>query len=126
MIKEAYVSFEIAKLLKEKGFDGSSCCNHFYFFNLDGEPMCFSKDIGLPLEDNEYYAPTHQMAIAWLRKRGIDCIVDISDITARPRKYYAIIWDNDNKSHIIELFDDYEETVEAALKYCLENLIEKI
>lgn len=66
MIKEAYCSSEVAKLLKEKGFD--ECTSEFYMgvkikYARNGEGF---KPSELP---NIYYPHiTHQMACAWLRE----------------------------------------------------------
>lgn len=60
----------------------------------------------------------------WLRKiYGIDIVIEISDPSVKDRKYYCVIWNKNNDSYILDLFSSYEECVEAALKYCLENLI---
>ena len=67
MIQEAYVSFEIAKHLKEKGFDWE--CIGYY---VDDEP----NDVKYSLlgETNSTWesrccsAPTLQMAMKWLRE----------------------------------------------------------
>ena len=105
MIKEDYCSFEVYKLLKEKGFDGEI---HTTF-------------------DKEGYTQlsiTLQMAMKWLRETyGIDIVIEISDPSVKDRKYYCVIWNKNNDSYILDLFDSYEEALEAALKYCLENLI---
>ena len=54
---------------------------------------------------------------------GIDIVIEISDPSVNDRKYYCIIWDKNNDSYILDLFDSYEDAVEEAIKYCLENLI---
>jgi len=60
-INEDYVSFEVAKMLKEKGFNVNDCKNSpNYAYNKNG---VFSG----PSWDTEYYAPTQQMVIKWLR-----------------------------------------------------------
>ena len=66
------------------------------------------------------------MAIKWLRTKGIYIYI-------QPTKYVggalygfqAIVEDgrNDDWKKSIHHEDNYEEAVEAALKYCLENLI---
>ena len=66
MITEDYVSFEIAKLLKEKGFD--ECIFEFYvgdsiMYARNGEGFRLSE-----LPDIYYPHITHQMALAWLRE----------------------------------------------------------
>ena len=64
------------------------------------------------------------MARKWLRKiYGIDIIIEISDPSVKDRKYYCVIWDGNNNSYILDLFNSYEEAFEVSLKYCLENLV---
>ena len=131
MTKEAYVSFEIAKLLKEKEFDEE--VNWYY----DSEGFCEPCSSWVKSCPHDYYPmPTHQMACAWLRNKEI--IIDIlaqSNKTTSP-EYMFNIWDYSatqwNK-HICEYqpafveqefdFTTYEDAVEAALKYSLENLL---
>ena len=63
-ITEDYVSFETAKLLKEKGFD-EPCWNYYYDSKLEHyfRPV---KNNEWPL--NRVSAPTHQMVLKWLRE----------------------------------------------------------
>ena len=59
---EDYVKFETAKLLKEKGFD--ECCRAFITPNVSfalEEVRVFNH----LLSNNEYAAPTLQMAMKW-------------------------------------------------------------
>lgn len=76
-IIEKRVSFEVAKLLKEKGFD--EYCTAFYvkqgknvFLQECNKSVCFEKCCNTTLDEynskNEYNvsAPTIQMAIEWL------------------------------------------------------------
>jgi hypothetical protein len=111
MITEDYVSFEVAKLLKDKGMD-ASCFNHYVQKNNnDGTSEAVT-------------VCTLQMAMKWLRKiYGIDIVIEISDPSVKDRKYYCMIWDGNNNSYILDLFNTYDQAVEAALKYSLENLI---
>lgn len=107
MITEDYCSFEVAKLLKEKGFDYQG----FDYIDFEGEVIRQDR-------------PTHQMAMKWLRETyRIDIVIEISDPSVKDRKYYCMIWDKNNDSYILDLFDSYKEAVDAALKYVLENLI---
>ena len=127
MIKEAYCSYEISKLLKEKGFDEP--CSSWYMYCGDGSVKKFM--LAEPVNHNQYDGfpwtvsrPTHQMVLAWLREiYRIDIVIEISDPSVKDRKYYCIIWDGNNDSYILDLFNSYEETVETALKYTLEKLI---
>ena len=68
MIKEAYCSFEVSKLLKEKGFDEP--CYQKY----DNEGYLSFNHVGYinnekPCDDFYALAPTHQMAIAWILEK---------------------------------------------------------
>lgn len=126
MIKEVYCSFEVAKLLKEKGFDAqcrAAYTNYGQLFTTQIQQyitniVCSKGNLW------ECIAPTHQMAMKWLREiYGIDIVIEISDPSVNDRKYYCTIWDKNNDSYILDLFDSYEDAVEAALKYCLENII---
>lgn len=117
MIKEAYCSFEVSNLLREKGFDG--LCHSFWYVGKNIlECKCVSR-------------PTHQVAMAWLRSKGIYISVFIDDESEMPWTYnvYKELRDGTTEcvyhhhGHYYPLEDGYEEAVEAALKYSLENLI---
>ena len=130
-MKEKNVSFEVAKLLKEKGFDESTNCQY---------PVC-GIHIGEVGEYNitdrsrnpEKYipAPTLQMVMKWLReKHSQNVTVKAHNNVARLKTiYYAEV---QNLSEPAEkgfcvngcIFKDtYEDACEAAIKYCLEKLI---
>ena len=131
-ITEDYCSFEIAKLLKEKGFDES--CAQIY----DGEGCLLANDCGYINDEspNEYFhalAPTHQMAFKWLREiHGFIVTIDydrypIDNGENNIVGYGYNIQTKDNPEdyyRIIEsVYDCYEQAVEAALLYVLKNLI---
>ena len=126
--KEAYVSFETAKLLKKKGFDENTLMVYMSYGDLCKcnryDSIRNSNYNDITKNYFECTAPTHQMAMKWLREiYGIDIVIEISDPSVNDRKYYCIIWDKNNDSYILDLFDSYEDAVEEAIKYCLENLI---
>ena len=114
MITEDYVSYETAKLLKEKGFDSDECEVHY-------NP-----------EDHTQYDITIQMATKWLRKNfnlnpfpyalSLGWAFDVFNLSDRDitgcKKLYSM--DFSTKS---ACYETYEEACEAAIKYCLENLI---
>lgn len=135
-ITEDYVSYETSLLLKEKGFDSDcnavydlerpkSCADGKLYFNFDNKNPNRFQDLCA--------APTLHMTMKWLRKVH--------------HKYCDIRYDIDLYwfFHIIELkelkeyfdyselkyyhtenetgFNSYEEACEAAIKYCLMNLI---
>lgn len=123
MIKEAYCSFEVAKLLKEKGFN-TSCMGRYSVrskeFHLDGTKMCNNGGLF------EYAAPTHQMAMAWLREIHNISIEPFVDYGSGEDHWWTVDIGKIKKNGLItELsgYKSYEESVEAALKYTLENLI---
>ena len=73
MVTEQYVSFETAKLLKEKGFDAP--VYRFY----DDEGVVCEKHIESQSKCKSWTfpCPTQQMALRWLRERW-DVYVEIS------------------------------------------------
>jgi len=126
MITEDYCSYEVAKLLKEKGFD-EPC---FYYYK-DGVLMFspFLKGRNSYHTDT-YSAPTHQMAMKWLREvHKLTFIISPQWVEGDMRNPYRWYWEVKGLKDITTdvysnpLCDSYEEAVEAALKYSLENLI---
>lgn len=134
-MKEAYVSFEVAKLLKEKGFSEETN----WYYNSKGSCEPFSAWVSaMPYDYSPM--PTHQMACAWLREKHL--IHVYAEYKAffqeRPKKLYyhwipfvkTLPHCPINKSGFpkdtisLDVYcNTYEEAVEAALKYTLENLI---
>ena len=117
MITEDYVSFETAKLLKEKGFNWECKTRKFY-----PEPEYDQES------PDGVYAPTLQIAMKWLREVHNIHVVPKYDFyggdytgriydgrreTAYERDDYIAIVGNST----------YEQAADAAIKYCLENLI---
>ena len=121
MITEDYVSFETAKLLKEKGFDWE--VHRSYLVN---DNVFIPGDINdVPLRKDAIRIPTLQMAMKWLRETfEIHCQIDCP--IAASNWVYGIR--NLNQDEWVTLrnmgdYDTYEEACEAAIRYCLENLI---
>lgn len=136
MIKEAYCSFEVAKLLKDKGFDEK--CVAYYPQHITPIKLTFGGRVNYNAPNKfkmlpPISAPTHQMAMAWLREKHhihIDVIIQgngscIEYVYAI--RDFSIIFPTRNYDSIDIKFkgrtDTYEEAVEASLKYSLENLI---
>jgi len=125
MITEDYVSFETAKLLKEKGFDENTPVNYFVG---DGKPrgcvvgeMIYHKR--LEKDMHLIPAPTLQMAMKWLRKvHNLHVDIDPSEGDWKPNVIELKDWSCVDDGSI-PICDTYEEACEAAIKYCLENLI---
>ena len=120
MIKEAYCSFEVSKLLKEKGFNERSSAS----YDLKGQ---LQEGYGYWNKTPIWYAaPTHQMAMAWLREvHDIETCVEYS-IPDDAYNYTIIVKDVTNGFTIIHsegTYEVYEKATDELLKYCLENLI---
>lgn len=124
MITEDFVSFEIAKLLKEKGFD----INTLMVYSQNGNFMPNGA-----IEDTYqvfYAAPTLQMTMKWLREiyNIIPVILTGGDTVTTFYYWFRIDKINDGKWEDSVYRNEtecntYEEACEAAITYCLENLI---
>ncbi len=149
MITEDYVSFETAKLLKEKGFDCNTNC--YYIEDSVTRALFYSPvrenhnthiennelDIHINISSGKISAPTRQMAMKWLREKHnlfIGCVprlsfTDFYWITSniyRVRKKSSLYHtENVDDYNCVASCDShsYEEACEEAIKYCLENLI---
>lgn len=126
MIKEDYVSFEVAKLLKEKGFDEP--CRTYYQDEKFVDDVCtkyYQWNSKSPF--GHISAPTHQMAMKWLREVH-NIFIEISTSIDLNGKYHFSYTILDKECKYVRRgytdFDwNYEEAAEAALKYSLEILI---
>lgn len=146
MIKEQYVSFEIAKLLKEKGFPQEYDIYHSMVYNeedyedeyevqrmvleirLVKAGTLSSYPLGVP--EPKCYCPTQQMTMQWLREKhnihigitfgwvsGYNAQVDWAEESEKGNdKPACCVWRTD-------LNTTYEAAVEAAIKYCLEEIV---
>lgn len=125
-IKEDYVSFETAKLLKEKGFDEDFDADIVKWYNVKGEDenLCSLVDFRI------YKCPSLAMAMKWLREKYNIYISIQPDFPSD--KDYKICWcwsasilhENCISTKGSQCYiETYEEATEAAIKYCLENLI---
>jgi hypothetical protein len=136
-MKDEYVKFGTAKLLKEKGFDWEC----YGTYNIIEEVLMNEHSVTVVSHTNKnstlgnawISAPTQQMACRWLREvHNIHIMPTIGcDVDRTPRIFYGIV---------IALFNDYgnidyrttdeneydspEEAIEAALEYALTNLIQ--
>lgn len=117
-ITEDYVSFETAKLLKEKGFVKFTYAG----FTHDGVGLC-----GYVGANSDIMRPTLQMAMKWLREdKGIAVVPILSSVLDNEK----FLWDIEitvaktNESYLQGwIYEHYEKACEAAIKYCLENLV---
>ena len=121
MITEDYVSFETAKLLKEKGFDGEV----LNYFNADTRFSTTQTARNWNRVKAFHSAPTLQMAMKWLREVHNINIEIITYWTKHKSMVYGnrIVRNNDVLKEIDVAYISYEQACEVAIKYCLENLI---
>ena len=122
MITEDHVSFETAKLLNIKGFEGEFH-KHYWGF-IPGKEFLTDSSFD---PEYDYPAPTLQMAMKWLR--------EVYRLSIEPYYDLVLSWVVDVK-HIgkhtdtkefeevrSQSYNSYEQACEVAIKYCLENLI---
>lgn len=123
MIKEDYVSYKVAKLLKEKGFDEP--CRAYYNMGALKEDITVPRDWSHSNYIDHISAPTLQMAMKWFRdERGVYIQIKRSFNTFLYSALMLKVKDGPELHSIIpSKHETYEEAVEAALKYSLENLI---
>ena len=123
MITEDYVNFEIAKLLKERGFDWNCESKRFY-----PEP-----DYDQESPDG-VCAPTLQMGMKWLRevhRLHVEVVPkpfsfehqDIQDGWGCEVMHLSDLSYDSDYEFFQKKYSTYEQACEAAIKYCLENLI---
>lgn len=113
MILEDYCSYEVAKLLKEKGFD---------------EPCTELNKLCLRDGEKPVLKVTHQKAMKWMREvYGIFIAINNDDLDFNWQCYDLInrgsTLDPKILSESYAGYKTYEQAVEAALKYVIENLI---
>lgn len=121
MITEDYVSFETAKLLKEKGFDW---CTYAYYEDEDNPNISLHASKAINWNKTEFISkPTLQMAMKWLREEH-DAIVNVfydkDDEKWWCAEHYRMLV---GEYTLIGHHNTYEQACEAAIRYCLENLI---
>ena len=146
-IAEDYVSFEVAKLLKEKGFDEVT------FHDYDEKGRRWFEEVSVNHNSQGGVAcPTLQMAMKWLREvHSILVVIDYNyECTSKSYCYkiYCLGKNGKPKNFPVEgvAYDDegnanrdiiyyrdfqlsdsdyttYEEAIDGALYYCLEYLI---
>lgn len=133
MITEDYVSFETAKLLKEKGFDSE--CDYLYvngnIVRAQGGKCNWNKGETIFTDyKNECSAPTLQMVMKWLREVHNLFVFPFPQMNTN--KFWVEIYQLSDNQEWISLYCEsidlkdypfYEQACEAAIQYCLQNLI---
>ena len=140
MITEDYVSFETAKLLKEKGFD-AYCHSHYYPYYEDDTMKNKNYDryrgtVNIKnklyyevydrkgLMRDHYLCPTLQMAMKWLREvHSLWCEISWEGKGLWCMEVFSLMDEEFIPDSIVHEIKSYEEACESAIKYCLKNLI---
>lgn len=127
MITEDYVSYEVAKLLKEKGFECEKD-SITAMYNEIGKfhPLSTAVDEYYydynDFDEYDYVAPTLQMAMKWLREvHNMHVDVDPSEGDWAPCVLELEDWSSISDG--LPICNSYEEACEMGIKYALENLI---
>ena len=146
MIKERYCSYEVARLLKEKGFPQDYDLYHSMVYNEEdyedeyevqrmvtqtrlvkaGTLSSYPAGVSGP----KCFCPTHQMACDWMIEAHHICITIYPD---KEKGFEAVLYNTEFNVEITlqsfgiygyHIFENsYGKAVETALKYVLENLI---
>lgn len=134
-----YLDFNLAKKLKEKGFQEECLCHYVdvdLVYNIESPIannqlwFCHNKYDNIWHRDN-YDAPTISQVLNWLREvHNVYIDIGIYVITKDMLKYNINVYHNKNRKdlmysgiHITKECSKYEEACEVALKYVLDNLI---
>lgn len=124
MIREEFVTYSIAKLLREKGFNEP--CDYQYEV-CDPERGAAMYNITDRSRYPQYYidAPTQAMTMRWLREIHGIIIVILTDFTDDTLTFFyrTDTLNGYGPKHMDIFYNTYEEACEAAIRYTLENLI---
>ena len=132
---ECYVSLEVAKLLKELGFDWE-CREYYYNFTTTGWSLSFDDNFVNWNSWSEQYisAPTTEVAQRWLREiKGIEVYAHVFyDSREMLNELDVYVYEvNHITKHIedyissYDIYHTYEEAQEAGIKKVLEIISEK-
>ena len=118
MNHEYYVSLEVAKLLKEAGFDWE--IKTFYFMDQLGETMLGNAK-NHNFSNQFISAPTLEVAQRWLREVKN---IDVFAYRNEPKdKFESIVSFNKKWSTTGMCINTYEEALETSIKKALEIII---
>ena len=123
MITEDYVSFETAKLLKEKGFEVPYDSFRGVYINGVFKRLNPGDGFFHNMGDEIINVCSIQMAMKWLRKsHNLHIVIDRGSTYWNYTIRKLARFNTKDLSYNVD-FNTYEEACEAAIKYCLENLI---
>lgn len=120
-ITEDYCSFEVSKLLKEKGAKLQTHFNgkyHLWYYEGDLHTYEWFRSF-----DNMLPAPTHSLAIKWIRE-NFRWNIEIGYKNVN-HSFISMVYpmSPNTRVHPCSTYSTHEEATEAALLYTLKNLI---
>ena len=132
---ECYVSLEVAKLLREAGFDWE-CMEYYYNFTTTGWSLSFDDNFVNWNSWSERYisAPTLDVAQRWLREvKGVEVYAHVFyDTYDTSEGWDVYVYEvNHITKHIedyissYDIYHTYEEAQEAGIKKVLELILKK-
>ena len=125
-MNEEFVPFELAKKLKENGYN-----KPFYFYHRTDDqhihhvntvsPLIYSDKI----DDEVIIAPTISQVLKWLREEKNLCVEVLISVRGG---WYNIIYEiaprrGFDLKHMLIEEKSYEDAALAGIEYCLDNLI---
>ena len=137
MVKEQYVSYKVAKLLHEKGFEINPELD-YWKIGPDGT-MYFICSIGAYTSDcdnktayyrpkDSYPCPTQQMAMRWLREEKnihINVYTFNRELPISGNTSYTVDVatekDSPMRGHLRGVWETYEKAAEAGIRFALEH-----
>lgn len=125
-MNEDFVTFNLAKKLKEKGFNKCVCG---YYWETGGLSICNTPMNSNALK-NEFSAPTISQVLKWLREeKKIHIVIDVCNgnweysIKEKIRLDESLQYISQTIPVPICRGSSYEEAAIAGIEYCLDNLI---
>lgn len=127
---ENFVSFEIAKKLREKGFREECLCHYIgkdLFYNIESPIannqlwFCHNKFDNIWHRDN-YDAPTISQVLKWLREEKIHIVIDFDggmDWYYQIALYGLTTYEKESEHK----YNSYEQAALAGIEYVLNKLI---
>lgn len=123
---EYYVSLEVAKLLKEAGFDWPTHYSYdLYLYNTEGEKRVIDGFASTFCNEHNGLAsmPTLDVAQRWLREvKHVEVLIEVKYL---PHTVYYARVEYEKYGYVLGTHSTYEEAQEAGIKKALEIILEK-
>lgn len=121
MVEEQYVTFETAKLAKEKGFDETT----LYGYSNKGANLHAICGSNFNRCDISISRPTQSLLARWLRENNLHIEIDYSD-TCGVKGFIVYLNDIQNSRYLnfdVIPYDTYEEAMEDGLQEALKFIL---